>query len=204
MSERPQLNPLFQQVHRIKVVFPFRIHGPDERDLLDLTHIESGQKQREITDVDLSEVARSAMEMAAPEAAERNITIELHTDSPATIRGDADEIEIIFNNLISNAVKYNRDAGRVDVTLSGDEEALRITVADTGIGMTQEEADRLFGEFVRIKNSKTRNILGSGLGLSIVKKLAMLYGGTVSVESQPDVGTTFTVVLRHAPSEVDS
>ena len=71
-----------------------------------------------------------------------------------------------------------------------------ITVADTGIGMTAEETARLFGEFVRIQNDKTQHILGSGLGLSIVRKLARLYDGEVTVESQPDVGSKFTVVLK--------
>jgi signal transduction histidine kinase len=71
-----------------------------------------------------------------------------------------------------------------------------ISVADTGIGMTQEEAAHLFQEFVRIKNSRTRSILGSGLGLSIVRRIAQLYGGNASVRSEPDVGSTFTVTLQ--------
>ena len=69
-------------------------------------------------------------------------------------------------------------------------------MADTGIGMTPEEVGRIFGEFARIKNEQTNHIPGSGLGLSIVKKLAQLYDGDVNVESQPQVGSTFTVVLN--------
>jgi signal transduction histidine kinase len=82
------------------------------------------------------------------------------------------------------------------VAVRGTPEAVAITVADTGIGMTAEEAGRLFQDFVRIKNEKTRNILGSGLGLAIVKKLAALYGGDVTVRSEPGVGSTFAVVLE--------
>jgi signal transduction histidine kinase len=111
------------------------------------------------------------------------------------LQADRGEIEIMLNNLVSNAVKYNRDGGRVDVTLSGGVEGVTMAVKDTGIGMTKEETAKLFGEFVRIKNTKTRNIMGSGLGLSILRKLANMYGGEVTVESQPDVGTTFTVRL---------
>ena len=70
-----------------------------------------------------------------------------------------------------------------------------LTVSDTGIGMTDEEVGKLFKDFVRIKNEKTRGILGSGLGLSTARKLARLYGGDVTVASTPDVGTTFTVTL---------
>ena len=92
-------------------------------------------------------------------------------------------------------IKYNRHGGRVDVTLSKTDGKTVIAVADTGIGMTEEETQKLFGEFVRIRNEKTASILGSGLGLSIIRKLALLYGGEVRVESRPDVGSTFTVAL---------
>ena len=107
---------------------------------------------------------------------------------------------MIFNNLVSNAIKYNRPQGRIDVTVSADEAFTTIRVADTGIGMTAEERAKLFGEFVRIKNDKTRNIIGSGLGLSIIQKLADLYEGSVSVDSEPDAGSTFTVKLKNLPS----
>jgi signal transduction histidine kinase len=92
----------------------------------------------------------------------------------------------------------------VDVTVSGGTAGVTLAVKDTGIGMTKEETAKLFGEFVRIKNSKTRNIMGSGLGLSILRKLATLYGGDVTVSSQPDVGTTFTVRLPSAATEQDA
>jgi two-component system, sensor histidine kinase and response regulator len=90
----------------------------------------------------------------------------------------------------------------VDVRVGGDEELATIAVADTGIGLSQAEAERLFRDFVRIKNEKTRNVTGSGLGLSIVRKIAQLYGGGAHVESQPDVGSTFSVELRrNSPSK---
>jgi len=168
-------------------------------DLLDLTRIESGTKRRELCAVDLCETARWAIDITAVEAGKRRIRIELHAGAPVVMEADRGEMEIIFNNLVSNAVKYNRDGGRVDVTVRAEGDGAVITVADTGIGMTEEEADRLFAEFVRIRNEKTRNILGSGLGLSIVKKLALLYGGDVTVTSAPGVGSKFTVELARAP-----
>ena len=167
-------------------------------DLLDLTRIESGQKAREFASVDLVEVARAAIETALPAAQERTIAVELHAPDPVVMQADRGEIEIMLNNLVSNAVKYNRDGGRVDVTVSDGPAGVTMVVKDSGIGMTKEETAKLFGEFVRIKNAKTRNILGSGLGLSILRKLATLYGGDVTVASQPDVGTTFTVHLPAA------
>jgi len=172
-------------------------------DLLDMTRIESGEKVRELSEVDVCDVARAAMETVHPLALERTVDVRFHADCPITINGDRGEIEIIFNNLVSNAVKYNRDGGGVDITIEKKDGVVTITVADTGIGMTDEEASRLFNDFVRIKNEKTRNILGSGLGLSIVKKLAQLYGGDVSVKSEPDVGSTFTVVLKETAADND-
>jgi signal transduction histidine kinase len=164
-------------------------------DLLDLTQIESGEKNRELAQVDLATAAASAIEAVAAQAAQRAVTIELQPAGPLMISADAREIEIIFNNLLTNAIKYNRDGGRVDVALRRADKQAMIAVTDTGIGMSEEERKHLFGEFVRIRNEKTQSILGSGLGLSIVKKLALLYGGDVQVESQPDVGSTFTVTL---------
>ncbi len=165
-------------------------------DLLDLTRIESGAKRRELVDLDIVEVVRKSVETLTPQATERNVCIELHTDGPVNMIADQGEIEIIANNLLSNAVKYNTEGGRVEATISATGEEAVLTVTDTGIGMTTEEAARLFRDFVRIKNEKTKRIMGSGLGLSIVKKLALLYGGDAIVRSEPGVGSTFTVRLK--------
>jgi signal transduction histidine kinase len=170
------------------------------KDLLDLTRIESGQIKRQLADLDVKEVAQSVIESLLPVAAERHITLELKADHPVPLRADQEEIEIILNNLLSNGIKYNREHGLVEVGIEARDDNVIFTVGDTGIGMTEEEASRLFNEFVRIKNKNTQNVLGSGLGLSIVKKIAHLYEGDVSVKSQPNVGSTFTVVLNNDPS----
>jgi signal transduction histidine kinase len=175
-----------------------RIRGMRKQimDLLDLTRIESGQKKREPVVLDVLEIARNAIDTVTLEAEKRGITVELHASSPVLMTADRWEIEVVLNNLISNAVKYNRDQGRVDVTIEEHPDQVIINVADTGIGISEEDGRRLFSEFVRIKDQRTEQILGSGLGLSIVKKIAMLYDGDVSLKSQPDVGSSFTVVLK--------
>ncbi len=165
-------------------------------DLLDLTAIESGQRQRSMVTVDLAEVARQAAENAKLEAQQRDIRIDLEVADGFKLEADRTEMEMIFNNLVSNAVKYNREHGRVRVAAGESGDTIRIQVEDTGIGMTPDETRRLFNDFSRIKNDKTRHILGSGLGLSTVKKLAALYGGEITVKSKPDVGSTFTVTLK--------
>jgi signal transduction histidine kinase len=164
-------------------------------DLLDMTYIESGEKQRQLEELDVTELAGEAVDANRESASERDIEIELHADENIPMVADNGEIQIVLNNLITNAIKYNRDGGRVDVYLSADSDTLTIAVSDTGIGMTEEETNKLFQDFARIKNEKTKDILGSGLGLSTVKKIAQLYGGTVDVESVPDEGSTFTVRL---------
>ena len=164
-------------------------------DLLDLTRIESGQKERVLREVDPARVMTRVLETFQPEADRRGISLELECCENTLMQGDDSELEIILNNLVSNSVKYNRDDGQVKVNIAGDQDFLTIEVSDTGIGMSAEEVGRLFGEFVRIKNDKTRLIEGSGLGLSIMRRLVRLNGGEVSVTSQEDVGTTFTATL---------
>ncbi len=164
-------------------------------DLLDMTRIESGQKEKTIIDLNLREIAQIAIDTAKPIAIQKDVKLKLTAPEVLNYKADQTEMEIIFNNLISNAVKYNREGGKVDCSLSDTEGIIKIVVTDSGIGMTPEEVARLFQDFVRIKNEKTKDITGSGLGLSIMKKLVQTYKGDVSVESTPDVGTTFTVTL---------
>jgi signal transduction histidine kinase len=168
-------------------------------DLLDLTRIESGHKQRALAEVDLCEVVRTAVETATPEASTRRIVIRSELPAGLVVTADRGELEIIVNNLISNAIKYNRQDGSVAVRARDLGDQVELEVADTGIGMRPEDVRKLFGEFVRIKNENTAAILGSGLGLSIVKKLVSLYGGDATVASSPGVGSTFTVRLRKRP-----
>lgn len=163
------------------------------RDLLDLTRIESGKLERRLADVELGEAAREALETVAVRAAERGVTLELHADAPVVLAADRREIDMILHNLLSNAVKYNREGGRVDVTIEHAGDRVRLVVTDTGVGLTSEQCARLFHEFVRIRTADTAHVDGSGLGLSIVRRLAALYGGDVRVTSEPGAGSTFTV-----------
>lgn len=167
-------------------------------DLLDLTRIESGERGRVVEKCNLHDAALMAIDTVKPEAADRGITIEMEPGEPVIMNADRTEMDIIFHNLLSNAVKYNRDNGQVDISISQEGEEFRIRVADTGIGMSEQDCSRLFNDFVRIKNEKTSKILGSGLGLSTVKKIALLYEGDVSVSSEVDKGSVFTVTLKDA------
>jgi signal transduction histidine kinase len=162
---------------------------------LDLTQIESGRKNRKLAEIDVAALARTAVETVQAEANSRNIAVRIHAADVVSMHADAREIEMLLNNVLANAVKYNRDGGSVDVTIQRRDTQIVVAVADTGIGMTCEEIGQIFHEFVRIKNDRTQHILGSGLGLSLVRKIAQLYNGVVNVESRPNVGSTFTIAL---------
>ena len=175
-----------------------RINGMNKliHDLLDLTRIESGKRTRQLVAVNLLAAALAAADTMQTEAESRMIAVRVHSQGDVSVMADPSDIEMLLNNLMSNAVKYNRDGGSVDVTISQNGSQATISVADTGIGMAPEEVGRIFDKFARIRNPQTNHIPGSGLGLSIVKKLVQLYDGEVRVESQPQVGTTFTVVFN--------
>ncbi|HPX06024.1 MAG TPA: ATP-binding protein [Tenuifilaceae bacterium] len=164
-------------------------------DLLDLTHIESGKKKRELRELDLCLVAKSAMDTMMPLAIQRDVTMQLAADDGCTYFADSDEMVIIFNNLISNAVKYNATGGTVTCTIAQSENQVVIRVADTGIGIDEADVPKLFHEFSRIKNAKTREVTGSGLGLSIVKRLVSMYNGRIEVDSKVGQGSTFSIYL---------
>jgi signal transduction histidine kinase len=164
-------------------------------DLLDFTKIGWERKTKKLYQVNLNEIARMAINTIQPYAIQKNIQIFLHAQLPVSVMANTSDMEIIFNNLISNAVKYNYEDGRVDIELTSNDKFAIIRVEDTGIGIAPDEQQSIFHEFFRVKNDKTKEITGSGLGLSIVKKIIELYKGEISVSSTPDIGSTFTVKL---------
>jgi len=164
-------------------------------DLLDFTKIRLERKDEKIEEVHLSNIASNAIITVQPYAIQMELSIKLTIKSDAVIMADPTDMEIIFNNLVSNSVKYNKPGGKIEIIIDSDENDVIIIFSDTGIGINDADMKNLFAEFVRIKNERTRNITGSGLGLSIVKKVIELYDGTISVESKPDVGSTFTARL---------
>jgi len=137
---------------------------------------------------------------AAQEAAERLSTCADARKIALSVTGDEGVIsgvprlvgEIVYN-LADNAIKYNRDGGRVDIAVSDGPDAVSLTVADTGIGIPKEHQDRIFERFYRVDKSHSKEIGGTGLGLSIVKHAAILLGASIAVDSTPGRGTAITV-----------
>ncbi|MCK9255841.1 MAG: hybrid sensor histidine kinase/response regulator [Bacteroidales bacterium] len=164
-------------------------------DLLDLTRMESGRKHRNLKELDIVEIAEHVVNTVQPLAIQKNVEVNLKAEDKVVFKADTNEIEIILNNFISNAVKYNVENGKVFIDIKRENNQIIISVKDTGIGMKEEDLALLFQDFVRIKNEKTKFISGSGLGLSIAKKMVELYNGRIEVESTPDVGSVFTIFM---------
>ena len=171
-------------------------------DILDISKIESGKMEIVPVEYDLFSILNDCYNMNFIRALEKNLTLELEIEEslPAILYGDEVHVRQIINNLLSNAVKYT-EKGSVLLRMSAIEQddkdvTLRIEVKDTGIGIKEENLEKLFQNFTRIDVEKNRNIEGTGLGLSLTKKLIDLMGGEIQVQSEYGVGSIFTVILK--------
>lgn len=181
-------------------------------DLLDISRIMSGKLVLEVESVDLSAVVEAALESIRPAAAAKGIRLQPALDSIAQVMGDPTRLQQIVWNLLSNAVKFTPREGRVQVLVERRDSSVEITVADTGKGIPPEFLPHVFERFRQAEGSVSRKYGGLGLGLSIVKHLVELHGGTIEVFSAGEgQGATFTVRLptavlkrRETPSAVSA
>ena len=162
-------------------------------DIIRLSQLDEGDAMP-TEPVDLLAVSQEAAENLHDAAAARNVTVSV-TGQPAVLPGVRRLIYEIVYNLCDNAIKYNRDGGRVDVTVAADAGSSSITVADTGIGIAPEHQARVFERFYRVDKSHSKASGGTGLGLSIVKHAVQYHHGRIELESTPGTGTTIRVVF---------
>ena len=162
-------------------------------DIIRLSQLDEGDAMP-TEPVDLLAVSQEAAENLHDAAAARNVTVCV-TGQPAVLPGVRRLIYEIAYNLCDNAIKYNRDGGRVDVTVAADAGGSSITVADTGIGIAPEHQGRVFERFYRVDKSHSKASGGTGLGLSIVKHAVQYHHGRIELESTPGTGTTIRVVF---------
>jgi two-component system phosphate regulon sensor histidine kinase PhoR len=159
-------------------------------DIIKLSRLDEGGASAEWADCDLHRIAGSVLEQVRPAADAKRLTVSL-TGEPAMVRAVPQILEEIVYNLCDNAVKYNREDGRVGVTVGNDQQGAFVTVTDTGIGIPPEARERIFERFYRVDKSHPTG--GTGLGLSIVKHGAAYLGAAVSVESETGRGSAFTL-----------
>ena len=163
------------------------------QDLLNIFRMDAQTVRREIEKVNAGDLLKETLEFFDSNIKKRNLILETTIAKDLYIDADREEIRRVYTNLISNAIKYNKDSGSIKVNAYKDETFVTIVVEDTGIGMKPEESERLFEEFFRAKNEHTRKISGTGLGTTILKKIVDEYRGQIFVSSVYEKGSTFTV-----------
>jgi len=165
-------------------------------DLLDVARMEGGTVHREISLHDVGPIVNEVAELMRPVASEAGIKLEADVaDGLPPVESDREELIRLLSNLVSNAIKYNRPDGRASLTASREGPYVKVAVTDTGVGISQEGVRKLFTEFFREKTAQTKHITGTGLGLTIVKRITDFYHGRIDVESKLGEGSTFTVWL---------
>jgi signal transduction histidine kinase len=173
-------------------------------DVLDLTKIEAGRLELNLEAVDLRSALLGVLPVVKPRAADKRIKVStyLPTDVP-TIIADPAKFNQVLLNLLTNAIKYTHENGNVSVEARGQEGFVEIWVTDTGIGIGQEDIDRIFQRFTQVDSSASRSQGGTGLGLAITKELVELHGGQIRVQSKLGKGSSFifTVPISHEPAD---
>lgn len=174
-------------------------------DLLLLTRVNYRSCDMVLSPLDLSQFVTVLYEKAKILAAKKNINVNIQVpEIMALVNADEQTLRRLFLNLIDNAIKYTSQDGRVDIVAHIDEERVRISIADTGIGIEQENLPRLFDKFFRIEGKIKDTTPSSGLGLSIAQSIAKLHQGEIAVSSQVGKGTVFTVDLPRITADVPS
>jgi len=164
-------------------------------EVLDISRIETGSMTMDLRPTPVLEPITEMAALVRPLAEERNITVRMRDgDAGLEALADARRVRQIILNLLSNAVKYNREGGMVTVAYAGDADHVRIDVTDIGQGMSRDDLDRAFAPFDRL-DAPSSGVEGTGLGLSVSRALAESMGGSLTAESAPGVGSTFTLRL---------
>ena len=163
-------------------------------DLLRYSRLRSVASQQGLEPVELAEIVRAAAELFRPRAEEKPLRLEVEI-GPAPVNGVRDSLTDLVNNLVSNAIRYTPSGGSVTVRLGTENGRARLSVADTGIGIPPDELPRVFDEFFRGREAKEAVAHGTGLGMTIVKRVVEMHLGRIDVQSEVGKGTTFTVTF---------
>ncbi|RLC62055.1 MAG: hypothetical protein DRI48_10005, partial [Chloroflexi bacterium] len=173
-------------------------------DVLDIAKIEAGKVELQIVPLSVETVCRDSLQLVKQQAQAKEIEVVYSPDDEVTlVQADERRLKQILANLLSNAVKFTPQGGKIGLEVAGDAagQVVHFTVWDTGIGILQEDMERLFKPFVQLDSSLSREYTGTGLGLALVYRLTEMHGGSVAVESEEGKGSRFTVSLPWAASQ---
>ncbi|SEK87196.1 two-component system, OmpR family, phosphate regulon sensor histidine kinase PhoR [Carnobacterium iners] len=168
-------------------------------DILELSKLEQRQVPISFEEVVVKEAVLSTFKLMNQKAEQKKITMNLFEEDSVKIEGDKNRLKQILANLVDNAVIYTKPGGTIDVTVKKNKNKAMITISDNGMGIPEDEINRIFERFYRVDKGRSRNSGGTGLGLSIVKYLVENSNGKITVESKVGLGTTFALIfpLRH-------
>ncbi|MEF3169065.1 MAG: HAMP domain-containing histidine kinase [Deltaproteobacteria bacterium] len=164
------------------------------RSLMELSVLEANPSLKKET-FDLSALALSVLEDMAPVMEREGIRLEREIPEELTIHGDRDRIRRMLINILDNAVKYNEKGGLVRLWMTAEGAFIKISLSNTGLGIPKEDLEKVFEQFYRVERSRATGYGGAGLGLSIVREIVRLHGGTVGIESEPGGWTRITITL---------
>jgi PAS domain S-box-containing protein len=169
-------------------------------ELLDLAKIESGLITREREEIQIAPLLEEQVAFHQAAAQAKSIQLSIgHLPALPTLMANRLNLEEVFSNLISNAINYTPERGKISIDSAVEGDYVCIRVTDTGIGIAEEDLPRIFDRFYRVKDAKTRFVIGTGLGLPIVKSIVDAHHGLLRVESEIDHGTTFSVYFPCNP-----
>jgi PAS domain S-box-containing protein len=165
-------------------------------EMLSMAEIEAGSLKLKPDDVRLETLFDELKADYQAQAAEKRIDLQLKLPPKLPVlRGDRDKIVLALHNLMGNALKYTPDGGKVTIAVEVDNKQVSVSISDTGIGISAEDAERIFERFYRAKDPRVAKITGTGLGLTLAREVVRMHGGDITVESQIDQGSTFTMTL---------
>ncbi|MDB5291435.1 MAG: hypothetical protein JWL69_2676 [Phycisphaerales bacterium] len=165
-------------------------------EMLSVAEIEAGSFKLQTDDVRLDQLFEDLSADYRQQATDKNITLTFHLPPKfPVVQGDRDKILMALHNLVGNALKYTPETGKVDVVVEATEKQLSVQVRDTGIGISDADAEKIFDRFYRARDPRVAKITGSGLGLTLAREVIRLHGGDVTVESRLNQGSTFTITL---------
>ncbi|TWI56994.1 two-component system histidine kinase PnpS [Halalkalibacter nanhaiisediminis] len=170
-------------------------------DLLELSRIEQQYFKLNWQKTNLEGIVEDVAVLLKEKAKEKGIEIVTKKEGDSTLEGDPERLKQILINLVNNGIMYTSSGGRIDILLTGTKDLVELQIADTGVGISEEDLPRIFERFYRVDRARSRNSGGTGLGLAIVKHLVEAHHGHIHVQSQVGKGTTFTVVFKRQQDE---